>query len=153
MKRSRFSRSSPSKYAHEYEHVHDSQNPRLADADWFKKELSSSRQRRQEHKTRQLCRQAYRSLTLALAEFAHDPLLADLVIQAVEPAPDVARLLVFVYSTAPLTDAAALYQRLAEVTGRLRGELASAITRKRAPELSFCVLPSPSAFGSEQEGK
>ncbi len=112
--------------------------------DRFESDFRNSRTKRQDHKTQQLCRQAFRVLTGALMDLAHDPVLADLVVDGVDPAPNASRLLVRVYTTAPDVPAADIYCHLAEVTHRLRAELASAITRKRAPELAFLVVPMQS---------
>jgi len=59
-----------------------------------------------------------------------------LFVDEVSPAPDCGRLLVHVTVPAglPIVDA---MQALGRETARLRSEVASAITRKRAPELCF----------------
>ncbi len=112
-------------------------------------DIASSRQRRDQHKARRLCRQAFRILSLALGDFAHDPILADLAIQSVDPAPDASRLVVCVYSlTQPPLLLPEVYAKLEEISGRLRHELAQHITRKRAPELAFIYMPA--AAGEEQ---
>jgi ribosome-binding factor A len=96
--------------------------------------LSSARQG--ERKTRQFCRQVQRALNLALADGDVDDGLNDLFVEEVSPAPDCGRLLVHVVIPAnrPVLDALAALRRDAP---RLRSEVAMAITRKRAPELSF----------------
>lgn len=81
-------------------------------------------QRQQERKTRQFCRQVQRALNLILA--------GDPFVDEVLPAPDCGRLLVYVV----LSDAAA-FTELTARTPALRAEVASAIHRKRAPELCF----------------
>lgn len=96
--------------------------------------LSSGRQ--SERKTRQLCRQVQRALNLALADgHSHDG-LNEVFVEEVTPAPDCGHLLVHVIVPAdrPASESIAALRR--EVV-RLRAEVAMAITRKRAPELSF----------------
>jgi ribosome-binding factor A len=92
----------------------------------------------------QLCGQVRRTLGAALPGDMADPLLQDLVVESVVPAPDASRLLVTVYRSTPgpMTDAEErdLLDRLDRVQGMLRREVAAAIVRKRAPELTFHVL-------------
>jgi ribosome-binding factor A len=95
--------------------------------------LSSGRQ--VERKARQFCRQVQRALNLALAD-RHADGLNDLFVEDVSPAPDWGHLLVHVVVPAdrPVAEALSALRRDAP---RLRSEVATAITRKRAPELSF----------------
>jgi ribosome-binding factor A len=97
----------------------------------------SSWRRKNNYKDLQLCRQVQRAITLALP--AGDDLLGALYVSEVTPAPDAAHLLVHVVIPAGVPIAEAL-QKLSEVAPRLRADVARAITRKRAPELSF--IPS-----------
>jgi len=93
--------------------------------------------RQAQRKTWQFCRQVQRALTLALADA--DAGLGGLFVEAVSPAPDCGRLLVHI-AAAPgvdLTTALAELRRRAPV---LRAEVAHAITRKRAPELTFAPM-------------
>jgi len=101
--------------------------------------LSSGRQA--ERKARQFCRQVQRALNLALADRHADDGLNDLFVEDVSPAPDCGHLLVHVIIPAdrPVNEALSALRRDAP---RLRSEVAAAITRKRAPELSF-VLAFP----------
>jgi ribosome-binding factor A len=96
--------------------------------------LSSGRQA--ERKARQFCRQVQRALNLALADRHTDDGLNDLFVEEVSPAPDCGHLLVHVVIPVqrPVNDALSALRRDAP---RLRSEVAMAITRKRAPELSF----------------
>ena len=96
--------------------------------------LSSGRQ--SERKARQFCRQVQRALNLALAERQTDDGLNDLFVEDVSPAPDCGHLLVHVIVPAdrPVNEALSALRHDAP---RLRSEVAMAITRKRAPELSF----------------
>ena len=92
----------------------------------------------------ELCKQVERALALALAgEFA-DPVICDLQVMAVKPAPNSARLLVTVSPSpsAVLLDTNAVTAHLARASGKLRCEIAAAIHRKKTPELAFCVLAS-----------
>lgn len=95
-----------------------------------------SSRRQWEHKARQLCRQVQRVLNLALAGRASSAVLDDVFVDAVTPAPDSRHLLVHVVVP---TDRSLreLLAALREETPRLRAEVAGAIHRKRAPELSF----------------
>jgi ribosome-binding factor A len=96
--------------------------------------LSSGRQA--ERKARQFCRQVQRALNLALADRHADDGISDLFIEHVSPAPDCGHLLVHVVipTDRSVTEALSALRRDAP---RLRSEVAAAITRKRAPELSF----------------
>jgi ribosome-binding factor A len=95
-----------------------------------------SARRRAEHKARQLCRQVQRALNLALAERGSDPELEQLYVDIVTPAPGCGHLLVHIVAPAnrTLPDVLASLRRDAP---RLRAQVASAISRKHAPELSF----------------
>jgi ribosome-binding factor A len=93
-------------------------------------------------KTLQLCKQVERELSLALAGDCADPVLGDLQVISVDPAPNSGRLLVTVSpspSAAPL-DPTEVTTHLARASGKLRCEIAAAIHRKKTPELTFCVL-------------
>ncbi|HEY0872011.1 MAG TPA: hypothetical protein VGD94_00960 [Vicinamibacterales bacterium] len=96
--------------------------------------MSSGRQA--DRKARQFCRQVQRALNLALADRHSDDGLNDLFVEDVSPAPDCGHLLVHVVipTERPVTEALSALRRDAP---RLRSEVAMAITRKRAPELSF----------------
>lgn len=96
--------------------------------------------RKAQRKERQLCRQVQEAVSEALAVL-DDDVLQDVWVADVEPAPDASRLAIIVQAPrgAPLEDVAA---RLERVAGYLRAEVAGAITRKRAPTLTFRVLPA-----------
>jgi ribosome-binding factor A len=77
-----------------------------------------------------------------LAGHTGDELLQELAVVDVQPAPDTARLLVTVTprpSDVPI-HLAAILASLDHASGWLRAEVASAITRKRAPLLSYRVV-------------
>lgn len=123
-------------------HPDDGQDPK----EFFRKTTKRGGDQR---KARQLCHQVADTLNLALGEFGDE--LRDLRIVSVEPAPDSTQLLVLV---APALEDCALdrkriEERLASIAGRLRTEVAAAITRKRAPKLLFQVVGLP----AEEEGQ
>jgi ribosome-binding factor A len=95
---------------------------------------SSNRDRHAQRKTEQLCRQVQRALNLALADYSDG--LGGIVVDAVTAGVCGGRLLVHVIVPAgePVAD---IVEALRRETPRLRAEVAKAITRKRAPELSF----------------
>jgi len=85
----------------------------------------------------QLCRQVGQALSLALAACS-DPVLLDLLVVEVRPCPDSSRLLVLVQSsTTSPCDPACVREHLANAAGKLRSDAATAIHRRRAPELVF----------------
>ena len=97
---------------------------------------SRSSDRQAQRKAQQFCRQVQRALNLALANCTAGDDIGGLFVDEVSPAPDCGRLLVQVFIPAgcPVVDAIGALRRDAS---RLRSEVAMAITRKRAPELSF----------------
>jgi ribosome-binding factor A len=106
----------------------------------------SSSEKQAERKARQFCRQVQRALNLALADRAAEDGLDDLFVVEVSPAPDCSHLLVHVVVPADrrVDDTLGALRREA---ARLRSEVASAVTRKRAPELSF--VPAVSDGGED----
>ena len=90
-------------------------------------------------KTYQLCRQV--SDTLQLVLNGNDPILEDLHVVDVVPAPDSRRLLVIVGLAADIVESAshveAIMDRLNDHVPRLRAEIASVITRRKTPQLLF----------------
>lgn len=88
-------------------------------------------------KVRQLCRQALEALELSMGG---DDVLSGLTVVSVVPAPDASRLLV---TAAPRPgepfDPDAMVAALERASPRLRSEVASAITRRKAPSLAFRV--------------
>ncbi|HEX5241810.1 MAG TPA: hypothetical protein VFW23_01010 [Tepidisphaeraceae bacterium] len=120
----------------------------------FDELLRDPRRRKSRHKDQQLCRQVAQTLSLALAGCG-DALLRDLYVADVVPAPDAGRLLVSVYPMTAMApregqpNAATSAEQMSQILARLdaaapmlRREVASAITRKRAPELLFRVVAS-----------
>jgi ribosome-binding factor A len=100
------------------------------------------RPRKGDRKVRQLCSQVAETLGLVLSGECADDLLQSLQIVAVDPAPDASQLLVTVRAGMPgeTIDPDDATERLTEIMGKLRCEVAAAITRKRAPKLIFRVL-------------
>jgi len=88
-------------------------------------------------KALQLGRQAQHALGDALAG-CHDPVLQQLHVVSVASAPHSGRMQVLVRLDE--VDPTEVMNRLAHAAPRLRCEVASAIHRRRAPELAFCVV-------------
>ena len=91
-------------------------------------------------KTLQLCRQIEHQLSYALGCCA-DPLLGELTVLKVVPAPNAGRLLVTVECPPHLAVAQAM-ERLKVALPWLRTEIAPAIRRRRVPELTFVCAAS-----------
>lgn len=87
-----------------------------------------------------LCRQAEEALREGLASLLDD-VLSDVWIVAVEPGADPHHLVVWLGVPAGLAPER-VQSRLDKVAGRLRSEVAEAITRKRAPLLTFLLAPT-----------
>ncbi len=93
-------------------------------------------QRGGDRKTLQLCRQIERALSFALSD-CDDDVTSNLVVQSVSPAPNAGRVLVLVSSLAPDATPQQVLAALDRHAGKLRSEVAAAITRRKAPELTF----------------
>lgn len=103
--------------------------------------------RQAQRKTQQFCRQVQRALNLALADSSVAGIRCDLFVDEVSPGTDCGHLLVHIvvqdgYSVVDAMSA------LRSDASRLRSEVAMAIARKRAPELSFVPV---SLRGGEDE--
>lgn len=108
---------------------------------------SRSDSRQVQRKTEQFCCQVQRALNLALADSDVAGIGCELFVDEVSPAPSCGHLLVHIvvqdgYS---VVDAMSALRRDAS---RLRSEVAMAIARKRAPDLSFVPV---SAQGGDDE--
>ena len=105
------------------------------------------RENKDRRRAKQLCRQVEETLSLVLpSQYADDDLFANLSVMSVVPAPDSSRFLVTVSADVPFEefDRARIEQQLSAASGRLRSEVAAAITRRKAPLLTFCVVgPQP----------
>jgi ribosome-binding factor A len=97
-------------------------------------------------KTYQVCKQAEKTLNLVLAGESNEPVLHELMVYAVEPNPDSTNLLVIVEanSTSVPLDENEVLEALQRSGGRLRSALATAINRKRTPQISFRFIASTS---------
>jgi len=91
-------------------------------------------------KALQLCKQAAITLELALSGEFGDEYLQNLAVVAVEPAPNTSQLAVTLRMVDDTLDLDETTRRLEAVAGRLRSEIATAITRKRTPKLAFRVV-------------
>jgi len=92
-------------------------------------------------KALQLCGQVARTLNEVLQGGCGDPVLHDLMVESVEPAPDSTRLLVTV-SRSPACariEPGRVMEHLARATRMLRVQVAGAIHRKKVPELVFRI--------------
>lgn len=87
-----------------------------------------------------LCREAERTIAIALAAAA-DPRLSALSVVGVRPAPDATRLEIVLVPPQPpaSTEVAELLACLERIRGGLRAELARALQRKRTPDLRFQI--------------
>ena len=111
----------------------------------------AERKEKPDHKRMQLCRAAERALGLALAGECGDDVLRSLRVASVLPAPDASRLLVCVVlpRASDVVTIEDVLSRLARVQGLLRASVARAVTRKRAPELTFLPSREPVAAAGE----
>jgi ribosome-binding factor A len=93
-------------------------------------------------KSKQLCRQVEKTLDLVFSGETRDDLLGALRIVSVTSSADSSALLVTVVADVrpDCFDRAEIEARLSKMSGRLRSEVAGAITRKRTPLLVFHVL-------------
>ncbi len=113
-------------------HDDDGVDPR----DFFR---SNTHRDKNNYKATQLCKQVAETLSLVLTGEFDDELLQSLHVVSVDPAPDASQLAVTLRADigGGQFDSQEILSRLTAVTGRLRAEVASAITRKRAPKLLF----------------
>jgi ribosome-binding factor A len=114
-----------------------------------------SRRRNKEHrKARQLCCQVRKTLDLVLSSETEDELLVSLRVVAVTQGADASRLIVTVAADVPPDqfDPGGIATRLAAIQGRLRCEIAAAITRRKTPVLTFQVVPPAETFPERRDG-
>ncbi len=116
----------------------DSASSRDDDFDYRRR----SRDRRNENKVGQLCRQVQKTIQMSLGGECHDEVLQRLLVEAVQPAPDAGRLVVQVsfVTGAVAVPLHELLQRLEAVRPWIRREVARSIVRKRAPEIVFQLV-------------
>ncbi len=91
------------------------------------------------HKDLQLCRQVYDALTYALAEL-DDPMIDELVLESVIPAPTVSRVQVTLVPSRDGLDYDEALARLNAIAPGLRQDVAMEICRKHVPELIFRIV-------------
>ena len=110
--------------------------------------------KKEDHKAKQLCRQVAETLDQVLSGEMNDDVLRGLRVATVVPAPDSSRLLVTLHlDCAPGDfDRNLVEQRLAACKGRLRGEVAAAITRRKTPTLILHVV-GPDGAGNQLRGE
>lgn len=97
--------------------------------------------KKQSHrKTYQVCKQAEKTLNLIMASESVEPLLRELVVRAVEPAPDSSHLLVIVEVNLTTQSEPEVQEALERASGQLRSAIAMDINRKRAPQISFRLI-------------
>lgn len=103
------------------------------------------------HKDLQVCRQVFDALTYALADL-DDPLVDELAVASVVPAPSAARVLVTLVPSRDDVDPEVALGRVRELADELREEVAAEVTRRRVPVLVFRIertgAPEPGAPGS-----
>ena len=107
------------------------------------REFFRTRYRSQDAKAQRLCRQVADTLSLVLSGEMADEVLQSLEVFSVQPAPNTRRLLVVVRPNPRLcadTTPGAILAKLSAVQGRLRTEVAAAISRRKAPALDFEVI-------------
>lgn len=107
---------------------------------------------RPDRKTLQLCEQVRHALEYALSGESNDDVLRMLYVAVVEPAPDADRLMVTVV---PLTsdehpDPAVVVTKLHAHAGALRTAVASAISRRKVPDLLYRYSESDPRSGEEE---
>lgn len=100
--------------------------------------------RKTDRKARQLCSQVADTLSYVLGGECDDDVLRNLLVVAVDPAPDSSQLAVTVRQDPPVgaISPSEVLARLTAASGKLRAAVAAAITRKRAPKLLFCIQPA-----------
>jgi ribosome-binding factor A len=102
---------------------------------------TSGRAGQRQRKQHQLCRQAQIAVEDALASDPDEPLLLELWVEAVEPAPDQRRLRVLLRAPDALQDQMDAVQEALDAVGpTLRREVSAQINRRRAPDLIFTLL-------------
>lgn len=103
--------------------------------------MSAQSRGRHGHKDRQVCRQVADAVTWYLAD-TDDPLLADLLVVQVDPAPSASRVLVTLAVARGEVDTVEVMAHLRDAAEELREEVAAEVHRRHAPELAFRVLPA-----------
>lgn len=86
----------------------------------------------------QLCRQVFDALSWALAEI-DDPIVDELVLAHVLPAPSASRVQVTLVPSRADIDKDVALERVREYANELREEVAAEVTRRHVPELVFRI--------------
>ena len=120
---------------------HQGKKAEFVDADFAEilygeKDNNRSGNRQAQRKAQQFCRQVQRALNLALADSGVAGIGCDVFVDEVSSGPDCGHLLVHIVVQDGFSVADAM-SALRRDASRLRSEVAMAITRKRAPQLSF----------------
>lgn len=97
--------------------------------------------RKPNRKGLQLCRQIARAISHALSWELGNDLLAQLQVESVQPAPNTARVAVFVSFDPSIASREAIETQLGAAAASLRVAAGSSIHRRRVPELAYVVLP------------
>lgn len=84
-----------------------------------------------------------RTIRLSLLADCHDTDLQALDVESVQPYPDAKRLLVTLVTTQECDDFNRVQSKVQAVAHLLRHAVARSMSRKRAPQLSFIVVPQP----------
>lgn len=108
----------------------------------FSKKTKRPSRGHEEIKARQLCKQVMRSLQEAFIGEFEDPVLQDLMIVSVDPAPNASQLLVTLDDSAVLKGIGRnrIRAKLERVCGFLRSQIADTIHRRRVPQLFFTFV-------------
>lgn len=109
--------------------------------------------KKEHHNLQRLCHQVAETLDQVLSGEIADNRLQCLHVVSVRPAPDASRLLVTLRADCKRDqfDRGLLEDRLAACKGRLRCEIAAAITRRKAPSLIFNLIGPDSVGGTADE--
>jgi ribosome-binding factor A len=97
--------------------------------------------RRPHRKGLQLCRQIARAISHALSWELGKDVLSQVQIDSVEPAPNTSRVAVFVSFDPSIVSREAIETELVQAAAPLRAAAASAINRRRVPDLAYVVVP------------
>ncbi len=106
--------------------------------------------KKEDRKAKQLCRQVAETLDQVLSGETRDDILRGFHVSEVVPAPNSSRLLVTLHADRGVGDfdRKLVEKRLAACSGRLRCEVAAAITRRKTPTLVFNIVGPVSGGGN-----
>lgn len=110
--------------------------------------------KKEDRKAKQLCAQVAEVLDQVLSGEIGDDILRGLRVIDVVPAPDSSRLLVTLHADCgpQLFDRNEVERRLSAYKGKLRCDIAAAITRRKAPTLAFNVIGPKEGADAQAEG-